>query len=74
VSVNIKDKVLSIPSCPTCRVTMEWKCLESFRSRHTSDEGKLYYCNNPMFPPCGEEGKERVLIASRPFQRPVARQ
>jgi hypothetical protein len=47
---------------------------ESFGSRHTSDDGKLCYCNNPMCPPDEEEGKERVLIATPPFQRPIATQ
>jgi hypothetical protein len=74
VSVNIKDKVLLMPPCPTCRATMDLKCLESFGSRHTSDDGKLYYCNNPMCPPDEEEGKERVLIATPPFQRPITTQ
>jgi hypothetical protein len=64
VSVDGKDKlsVMVLPSCPICRATMDLKRLESFGSRHISDDGKLYYCNNPMCPPDEEERKQRLLL------------
>jgi hypothetical protein len=43
------------PPCPTCRTTIDLKCFESFGCRHISYEGKLYFCNNPMYPP--DEGE-----------------
>jgi hypothetical protein len=46
VSINGKDElsvVVLLPSCPICRATMDLKRLESFGSRHISDDGKLYY-------------------------------
>jgi len=63
-SMRIKGKDDSssvLPSCPTCRATMDLKLQESFGSRHTSNDGKLYYCNNPMCAPDEEEAKHRLL-------------
>jgi hypothetical protein len=50
-----------LPSCPTCRATLDLKLLKSFGSRRISDDGKLYYCNNPMCAPDEEEQKHRLL-------------
>jgi hypothetical protein len=55
------DSSSVLPSCPTCRATMDLKLLQSFGSRHISNDGKLYYCNNPMCAPDEEEGKHRLL-------------
>ena len=49
------------PSCPVCRATLDLKLLESFGSRRISNDGKLYYCNNPMCAPDEEEQKHRLL-------------
>jgi hypothetical protein len=50
-----------LPSCPTCRATLDLKLLKPFGSRRISDDGKLYYCNNPMCAPDEEEQKHRLL-------------
>jgi hypothetical protein len=55
------DSSSVLPSCPTCRATMDLKLLQSFGSRHISNDGKLYYCNNPMCATDEEEGKQRLL-------------
>ena len=36
---------------PTCGATMDLKRWKYFASRHISDNGKLYYCNDPIYPP-----------------------
>ena len=51
----------ALPPCPTCRATLDLRLLESFGSRHISNDGKLYYCNNPLCAPDHEEGKHRLL-------------
>jgi hypothetical protein len=57
-----KDHSISVlPSCPTCRATLDLKLLESFGSRRIINDGKLYYCNNPLCTPDHEEGKHRLL-------------
>jgi hypothetical protein len=63
VSINAKDEQsLVLPPCPRCRATMDLKRLEDFASRHIiSDNGKLYYCNNPICPPDEWERKQRLL-------------
>ncbi|MDQ3968202.1 MAG: hypothetical protein M3275_07385 [Thermoproteota archaeon] len=35
--------------------------LGSFGSRHIGNDGKSYYCNNPLCPPDKEERKRRLL-------------
>jgi hypothetical protein len=55
------DSSSVLPSCPTCRATMDLKLLESFGSRRIINGGKLYYCNNPLCAPDHEEGKHRLL-------------
>ena len=50
-----------LPSCPICRAILDLKRLESFGSRRISNDGKLYYCNNPMCAPDEEEQKYRLL-------------
>ena len=63
---NIKndDSSSVLPSCSTCRATLDLNLLQSFGSRHISKDGKLYYCNNPMCPPDEEEIKNRLLAFS----------
>jgi SAM-dependent methyltransferase len=39
-----------------------WMLVEPFASRHVSDDGRLYYCNNPMRPPDEWERKQRLLL------------
>ena len=56
------DSSLVLPSCPTCGATLDLKLLESFGSRHIiSDDGKSYYCNNPLCAPDEVERKRRLL-------------
>jgi hypothetical protein len=50
-----------LPSCHMCRATMDLNLLQSFGSRHISNDGKSYYCNNPMCPPDEEQQKYRLL-------------
>ena len=52
---------LMLPSCPLCGATLDLKLLESFGSRRISNDGRLYYCNNPMCAPDEEEQKHRLL-------------
>ena len=52
---------LMLPSCPLCGATLDIKLLESFGSRRISNDGGLYYCNNPMCAPDEEEQKHRLL-------------
>ena len=59
MSTNKKVISQNPPPCPTCGATMDLKCWESFGSRHTASDGKLYYCNNPACPPDEEERNER---------------
>jgi hypothetical protein len=60
--IKVKNDLRPVlPSCPTCRATMDLKLLEPFGSRRTNNDGKLYYCNNPMCAPDEEEGKHRLL-------------
>jgi hypothetical protein len=40
---------------------MDLKPLKSFASRHISNDGRLYYCNNPICPPDEWERKQRLL-------------
>jgi hypothetical protein len=62
VSINAKDEQsLVLPPCPRCRATMDLKLLEDFASRHINDDGRLYYCNNPICPPDEGERKHRLL-------------
>jgi len=62
VSINGKDGLSPVlPSCPICRATMDLICWEPFASRHITDDGKLYYCNNPICSPDKEERKQRLL-------------
>ncbi|HEU0144544.1 MAG TPA: hypothetical protein VFQ47_07145 [Nitrososphaera sp.] len=51
-----------LPSCPICGATMDLKRLKPFASRHISDDGRLFYCNNPMCPPDEWEQKQRLLL------------
>jgi hypothetical protein len=55
------DSSSVLPSCPTCRATLDLKLLESFGSRRITNDGKLYYCNNPLCAPDHEEGEQRLL-------------
>lgn len=58
-----KDSSNSVlPPCPRCGATMDFKRLEDFASRHISDDGRLYYCNNPICPPADWERKQRLLL------------
>ncbi len=41
---------------------MDLKRLKPFTSRHISDDGRLFYCNNPMCPPDEWEQKQRLLL------------
>ena len=64
VCMPIKGKdnfSLMLPSCPLCGATLDLKLLESFGSRRISNDGRLYYCNNPMCAPDEEEQKHRLL-------------
>ncbi|MDQ5830935.1 MAG: hypothetical protein M3269_01560 [Thermoproteota archaeon] len=62
LSINAKDEQsLVLPPCPRCRATMDLKLLEDFASRNINDEGRLYYCNNPICPPNEWERKHRLL-------------
>jgi hypothetical protein len=63
VSINAKDELSqALPSCPRCRATMDLKRLKDFASRHIiSDDGRLYYCNNPICTPDEWERKQRLL-------------
>ena len=64
VSINAKDEsstALLPPPCPKCRATMDLKRMKPFASRHISDDGRLYYCNNPVCPPDEWERKQRLL-------------
>src|SRR5918999_4355917 len=47
-----KEELTSVlSSCFTCDATLDLKLLESFGSRRLiSDDGKSYYCNNPLCP------------------------
>jgi hypothetical protein len=61
-TINGKDEQsLVLPPCRRCRATMDLKLLEHFASRHISDDGRLYYCNNPICPPDEWERKQRLL-------------
>ncbi|MDQ3837159.1 MAG: hypothetical protein M3270_09545 [Thermoproteota archaeon] len=65
VSINRRDEQsVVLPPCPACGATMDLKRLEHFGSRHISDMGKLYYCNNPICPPDEWEREQRLLLAS----------
>jgi hypothetical protein len=60
--IKVKDDSSSVlPSCSTCRATLDSNLLESFGSMHIGTDGKLYYCNNPMCPPDEEQQKHRLL-------------
>jgi hypothetical protein len=65
VHMPIKGKdnfSLMLPSCSLCGATLDIKLLESFgSSRRISNDGRLYYCNNPMCAPDEEEQKHRLL-------------
>jgi hypothetical protein len=62
VSINRKDEQsLVLPPCPRCGATMDLKRVKDFGSRHISNDGKLYYCNNPVCPPDEWERKQRLL-------------
>jgi hypothetical protein len=63
MSANLKDESspAALPPCPKCRATMDLKRLKDFASRHISDDGTLYYCNNPICPPDEWERKQRLL-------------
>jgi hypothetical protein len=55
-----------LPSCYVCGATLDLELIESFGSRRIivsadDDEGKLYYCNNPLCPPDKEQQKHRLL-------------
>ena|ERR671919_235324 len=58
-----KEELTSVlSSCFTCEATLDLKLLESFGSRRLiSDDGKSYYCNNPLCPTDEEERKRRLL-------------
>jgi hypothetical protein len=45
--VNIKDKVPSMPHCPTCRATMDLKVWSLLEAGILAMMDILYYCNNP---------------------------
>ncbi len=63
MSINAKDEQsLELPPCPRCRATMDLKRLEDFASRRISDDGRIYYCNNPICPPDEWERKQRLLL------------
>jgi hypothetical protein len=63
VPIRRKDSSNSLlPTCPKCGATMDSKRLKSFGGRHTSDDGTLYYCNNPICPPDEWERKQRLLL------------
>jgi len=65
VSINTEnEQSVVLPPCPRCGATMDMKRLKSFGSRHISDKGKSYYCNNPICPPDEWERKQRLLLAS----------
>jgi hypothetical protein len=70
MSINAIDELstMTLPPCPTCGATMDLKRLKSFASRHISvDDGKLYYCNNPLCPPDEWQRKQRLLSLDSPF-------
>jgi hypothetical protein len=63
LSINAKDEQsLELPPCPRCRATMDLKRLKDFASRRISDDGRIYYCNNPICPPDEWERKQRLLL------------
>jgi hypothetical protein len=68
VSINAKDESSpALHPCPKCRATMGLKRLEHFASSYIiSDDGRLYYCNNPICPPDEWEQKQRLLPFSFP--------
>jgi hypothetical protein len=52
------------PSCSKCGATLDLELIESFGSRrivNDDDEGKSYYCNNPLCAPDEKEQKRRLL-------------
>jgi hypothetical protein len=69
-----KDELRTVlPSCPICGSSLDLKLLETFGSRRTiSDDGKSYYCNNPMCAPEEEELKHRLLPFSWNSHHPVS--
>jgi hypothetical protein len=55
-----------LPSCSRCGATLDVELIESFGSRRIvssddADEGKSYYCNNPLCAPDEKEHKRRLL-------------
>jgi hypothetical protein len=69
MSINAKDESsVPLPACPACGATMDLKRQKSFSGMHiSSDDGKLYYCNNPLCPPTEVEQKLRSLSLDSPF-------
>jgi hypothetical protein len=60
--IKVRDDLSPVlPSCPTCMATLDSNLLQSFGSRRISNDGKLFYCNNPMCPPDEEQQKHRLL-------------
>jgi hypothetical protein len=60
--IKVKDDLSPVPpSCHICMATLDSNLLQSFGSRRISDDGKPYYCNNPMCPPDEEQQKYRLL-------------
>ena len=67
MSIDAKDESSpALHPCPKCGATMDLKRWKSFASRHISDDGRLYYCNNPICPPDEWERKQRLLPFSPP--------
>jgi hypothetical protein len=68
MSINAKDESSAAAAplypCPRCGATMDLKRWESFGSRHSGNDGKLYYCNNPICAPDEWEQKQRLLLPS----------
>jgi hypothetical protein len=63
VSINAKDESSpALPPCPTCVATMDLKRRKSFASIRIGDDGRLYYCSNPIFPSDELERKQRLLL------------
>ena len=62
MSINAKDESSpALPPCPRCGATMDLKRRKTFAGRHISDDGRLYYCSNPICPPDEWERNQRLL-------------
>jgi hypothetical protein len=57
------SSVVVLPSCSKCGASLDLELIESFGSRRiiVSDDGKSYYCNNPLCAPDEEQQKHRLL-------------